>query len=371
MVRRELVEDRVTVRQAILGAAPTDFLKPAHLRMPREENEDEAVERLARRFRIGGRGLSESEALKAARLFVKSKAFRRGLADPKPEKGGIVRDIGLRRLLRRRIEERGLNPDSYTKADLKRAIDEHGPLAHESGVPINSVVLLWSNNDPVTIRRNEFDYATGARRKADDPGSLRLYDGQNNHHIEIRVAKNKKGGETWRGEVISAFEAAQQKLAKLRAIRKAGIPKPTEFRKLSKAERAKFRPLLRELERAHPLVDRSDDEGKGGRFVMSLCEGEMLMMRRKAEKKGQPTGPMSYFVVAKLDKPNGIVLVPHWDARAAGERKNAEGKKVPDSKREQFTVTPGDLKELAPPGKAHAVKVRVSPLGRVTELDRD
>jgi hypothetical protein len=63
--------------------------------------------------------------------------------------------------------------------------------------------------------------------------------------------------------------------------------------------------------------------------------------------------------------------VPHWDARAAGERKDAEGKKVPDSKREQFTVVPNDLKELAPPGREHAVKVRVSPLGRVVELERD
>jgi hypothetical protein len=129
--------------------------------------------------------------------------------------------------------------------------------------------------------------------------------------------------------------------------------------------------VLRDIEWAHPLVDRADSDDKGGRFVMSLCEGEMLKMRRKAEKKGDPAGPVSYFVIAKLDKPNGIVLVPHWDARAAGERKDAEGKKVPDSKREQFTVTPSDLKELAPPGEPHAVKVRISPLGKIMKLERD
>lgn len=369
-VHCELVKTRVTVRQAVIGEAPTDFLKPTHLRLPREESDDEAIERLARRFRVGKKRLSAPEAEKAARRFIKSNAFTRRIVDPKPEKGGIVRDPGLRRLLRRRIEQRGLNPDSFTKVELKRSIDLHGPLTQDSGVPIHSVVLLWSNNDPVTVGRDHCDYATGKRRKLDDPTSIRLYDGQNNHHIEVRVRANKKGVEVWKGEVVSAFEAAQRKLAKLRAVRKADIPKPTDFRKLSKAERAKYRPLLREIESAHPLVDRSDNE-KDGRFVMSLCEGEMLMMKGKPAKKGEPPGPVGYFVVAKLDKPNGIVLVPHWDARAAGERKDAEGKKVPNSKREQFTATPSDLKELAPPGKPHAAKVRVSPLGKIAELVRD
>lgn len=98
---------------------------------------------------------------------------------------------------------------------------------------------------------------------------------------------------------------------------------------------------------------------------MSLCEGEMLLMKHKH------TGEVSYFVVAKLDKPQSIVVVPHWDARSATARKDAEGKTVSDSKREQFAVTPTDLMTLAPPGHSHAVKVRVSPLGVVTELRGD
>lgn len=113
------------------------------------------------------------------------------------------------------------------------------------------------------------------------------------------------------------------------------------------------------------MVDRRDNDAAGGQFVMSLCEGETLFMKDKR------SGELGYFVVAKLDKPQSIVLVPHWDARAATERKDAEGKKVPNSRREQFAATPTDLKTLAPPGRDHAVKVRVSALGSVTELDRD
>ena len=112
-------------------------------------------------------------------------------------------------------------------------------------------------------------------------------------------------------------------------------------------------------------MDRNDNGEKGGRFVMSLCEGEMLFMKHKQ------TAEVGYFVVAKLEKPQTIVVVPHWDARAATGRKDADGKKVPDSKREQFDVSPIDLKMLAPPDYPHAVKVRVSPLGVVTELRDD
>jgi CRISPR-associated endonuclease Csn1 len=382
-VHREVVPDRVTVRQDILGQEPTNFLKPAHLRMPRPETDDEAIQRLARRLRIGKAGLSEEEAAKAARKLVRSKAFTRMNVDPKPEKGGIVRDIGTRRLLRKRLKERGLNPDAdtkadlkrkgggevaatdhphaYTKADLKRSIDQHGPLRHDSGVPIYGVVLLWSNSDPVSIQRDHFDYTTGERSKLSDPGSLRLYDSQNNLHIEIRIGGKAK----WSGEIVTAFEAAQRKRARLRAFRDAGVPEPDALRALPKAGRAKWAPVIRAAEKANPLVDRRDDDAKGGAFVMSLCEGEMLLMKHKE------TGEVGYFVVAKLDKPQAIVVVPHWDARAAGERKDSAGKPVPDSKRDQFSITPTDLRDLAPPGHLHAAKVRVSPLGDVTILERD
>lgn len=358
---REPVKGRVTVRQSVLGEEQTDFLKPSHLRMPRPETDSEAIQRLTRRFRIGKPRLSQEEAVGAARRLVRSEAFTRANIDPKPGKGGIVRDQALRRVLRRCLERRGLDPDNYSKPELKRSIDEHGPLRMDSGVPIHRVVLLWSNAEPVSIRRDHYDYATGRRRKLDDPATIRHYDSQNNHHIEIRIDEKGK----WSGEIVSAFDASRRKLARLRAFREAEVPKPKAMRELPVEERRRWRPVIREIESAHPIVDRSDDDAKGGRFVMSLCEGETLYMRHKK------TAEVGYFVVAKLEKPQRIVLVPHWDARKATARKNPEGKKVPDSKRDQFAATPSDLKTLAPPGHEHAVKVRVSPLGNVTVLERD
>jgi CRISPR-associated endonuclease Csn1 len=297
VVHREAVAGRVTVRQDIIGETKEDYLKPTHLRLPRPEKDDEAVERLARRLRIGKRVQSLEAAIKAARKLVMSRAFTRKIVDPKPEKGGIVRDLGLRRLLRRRLEERGLNPDSYTNSELKQSIKSHGPLTQDSGVPIHRVILLWSNNDPVTIRRDHYDYATGQRRKLDDPGSLRLYDGQNNHHIEIRTFKNNKGHDVWTGEVVTGFEAAQRKLAILRAFRQAGIPKLKILRNLPRAERAKFKADLHRIEKAHPIVDRADNDKQRGGFVMSLCEGEMLLMKHKV------TGVVGYFEPASNPQP--------------------------------------------------------------------
>lgn len=391
VLHRELVQDRVTVRQDILGKTKGDFLKPAHLRLPRTETDQEAVERLARRIRIE-QGISEIDAIKSARQRVKSKGFLHAIVDPKPEKGGIVRDIGLRRLLRRRLEERGLNPDSYTKSQLKESIDKDGPLTLDSGVPIYRVILLWSNNDPVTIRRDHYDYVFGKAQKLDDPSSLRLYDSQNNHHIELRVATNKKGNQVWSGNVVSAFDVSKQISGRLRELTKLekpfrhlrrALPKQEkegpsaeEIKNLAKRRLVEWKNALRRLkpERkaiidAHPIIDRSDNDDKRGKFVMSLCEGETLWMRHKR------TGEVGYFVVAKLDKPQSIVVVPHWDARPAKERKDPNDttgkRKIPHSKRDEFSLTPSDLKRLAPPGYAHAVKVRVSPLGKITVLQRD
>jgi hypothetical protein len=214
-------------------------------------------------------------------------------------------------------------------------------------------------SDPVIIHRKRPDYSTGRMVYDDDPASRRAYVGGNNHHIEIREDANGN----WTGEIVTAFQVAQRKLAKLRAFKKAGVPRPAELRALPLAERRQWRPIISRIEADHPLVDRNHTDA--GRFVMSLCEGEMVWMKHKA------TGEVSYFVVAKLDKPQSVVLVPHWDARAAGERKDANGKKVPHSKREQFVATPSDLKALAPDGHPHARKVWVSPLGDVTILNGD
>lgn len=355
--------ENYTAKKSVLA------LDPNHLRMPRPETSDEAVERLTRR-RVRRGGVDPKAAAKWARSVVRSNGYQAAKIDPPPGKSGIVRDVALRARLRQCLNDAGIDPDDFSANQIKKLV-ESGAIKHASGVPIRSVVLLRTMSDPVIVARKRPEYGSHGLVPDADPASRRAYVGGNNHHIEIRAAQQIKGGEKWSGSIVSAFEAAQRKLAKLRALRKAGVPKPTDFRKLPKAERAKYRPLLREIEQAHPLVDRAHNDEDAGQFVMSLCEGEMLMMRRKPAGKGDPPGPVGFFVVAKLDKPQGIVLVPHWDARAAGERKDAEGKRVPNSKREQFTVTPSDLQELAPPGKLHAVKVRVSPLGEITELVRD
>lgn len=320
-------------------------LTPNHLRMPQGWDELERQLHDGRTSPLRKRDIRHELA---------------GLADPPPGKSGIVRDRALRNQIRGCLRAGSIDPDHFNANDIKK-LAERGGIRHASGVPIRSVVLLRTMSDPVVIDRRQPDYATGEMRVDPDPASRRAYVGGNNHHIEIRV--NAKG--QWSGTIVSAYEAAQRKLAALRALRSAKIPKPAVFRTLTPQERKRMTPVLRGIEAAHPIVNRNDDNALGGRFMMSLCEGETLWMKHKG------TQEVGHFVVAKLDKPHGIVLVPHWDARAAGERKDSSGKAIPDSSREQFSVTPSDLLALAPPGQPHARKVRVSPLGVVTLLEKD
>lgn len=332
-------------------------LTPNHLRPARLETTKEAIERLAAR-RMSQRNIDEQAARKWARSIVSSAAFVPMTVDPPPAKSGIVRDRTLRMRLRTCLEENGLDPDNFSPNDIKK-LHEAGKIKQASGVPIKSMVLLRTMNDPVIIRRKRLDHATGRMVYDENPASLRAYLGGNNHHIEIREDDAGK----WTGEIVSAFQASQRKLQKLRAFREAGVPRPSALRKLPVEERRKWRPIIARIESEYPLVERRDTDA--GRFIMSLCEGETVWMKHKS------TGEIGYFVVAKLDKPQSIVLVPHWDGRAAGERNDANGKKVPDSKRDSFPATPSDLKTLAPDNQPHARKVRVTPLGEVTILERD
>ncbi len=352
--------ENFTARKSILS------LKPKYLRMPRQESTKEAVDRLTAR-RLREKGVDAKAARAWARATVSSPGYAPAMVDPPLEKGGIVRDVALRARIRKCIEMGGLDPDSFTPQQIKKLF-EAGGFTQASGVPIRSAVLLRTMLDPVIISRWATEHATGRRYRvydaeseAGDAAAARAYLGGNQHHIEIRV--DSKG--RWTGTLVSAFEAAQRKLAKLRALRKAGIPPPKQFRELPKSERRRMRPQLASIERAHPLVDRSDNDALGGAFVMSLCEGEMLLMKHKQ------SGELGYFVVAKLDKPQSVVVVPHWDARAATDRKDSEGKRVADSSRAQLSITPNDLRTMAPPGHEHTRKLRVSPLGVVHYLDRD
>lgn len=342
---------------------PAATLSPNHLRLPREEKEEEAVSRLAAR-RVVEKGVATADARKWAKAVVASKGYSPLVIDPPPGKSGLVRDLGLRRQIRRCLQAAGLNPDDFKVSEMKKLV-EAGGIKHRSGVPIRSAVLLRSMSEPVLIARRRLNYATGQHEADPNLRSTRAYVSGNNHHIEIR--EDAKGNLS--GHIVSAYEAAQRKLEKLRAFRAEGIPKPAECRRLSHPERNRLKPIIREIECAHPIVDRRSDAEKGGSFVMSLCEGETLLIRRKM-KDGEIREP-GYYVVAKLDKPQSIVLVPHWDARAATQRKDADGRSIENSEREQFSIVPSDLRTLAPEDNGLAIKVWVSPLGGVTRLCGD
>lgn len=325
-------------------------LMPNHLRVP------EGWDELSAKYR---RAKSQASRNLIGRELA-------AMDDPPPGKPGLVRDRALRDRLRACLREAGLDPDGFTTNDLKKAV-EAGFLKQASGVPIRSVRMLRTMSDPVIASRVEYGHSTGEKRmvfdaatEEGDPSAARAYVGGNNHHIEIR--KDAKG--KWTGDVVTMYEAARRKLAFFRALRTAGVPtfKALKSGKYTKEQRRSYTPAIRAADNAHPIVDRGNAPDKGGEFVMSLCEGEMVWMLHKETKEP------GYFVVAKIEKPQTVVLVPHWDARAAGERKDAFGNKVPGSKREQFAATPTDLRDLAPPGRPHAVKVRVSPLGVITEL---
>jgi hypothetical protein len=256
---------------------------------------------------------------------------------------------------------------------IRQALRGENERVTAEGPPIHSVILLYTVKKPVLASLRVPDYATGKPRRVfdaetgeGDARAARAYIGGNQHHIEIRV---NDAGE-WSGDMVSMFDAARRKLSFFRAVRAAGVPKFKELRNLSLSERRKHSALIRAAEKSHPIVDRTDNIEKGGRFVMSLCEGETLWMRRKV-KDGDPAGDVGFFVVAKIDSDRQFVVVPHWDARAAGPRKDSNNKPIQDSKRDQFAVTPSDLASLAPPGHPHAMKVRVSPLGVVTLLEAD
>ena len=233
-------------------------LDPNHLRLPRPETKDEAISRLTIR-RQREACVDETAARKWARNVVATRGYKPAVIDPPPGKSGIVRDATLRRRIRQCLsdftyqkknkigepigEPKLINPDDFTKNEIKQAVEAHA-ICQASGVPIRSVVLLRTMTDPVITSRWASDYVTGKPRKlydaatgAGDPGTARAYVGGNNHHIEIRVATNKKGDETLSGRVVTTFEAAQRKVAKLRAIKAAGIPRPTLLRHLPSTER--------------------------------------------------------------------------------------------------------------------------------------
>jgi CRISPR-associated endonuclease Csn1 len=294
-----------------------ECLKPQHLRLPVEETDQQVKQRLFEKFI--SKGLSEKEARQRSRKLFQSGQFKRRLVDPPPGKSGIVRDRAIRLQLRECLANKdngGLDPDNFSKEEIKRLADA-GKVCMTSGVPIRRVVLLRTIEDPVEIPGKLLDPVTGRCIDDPDPRRRRIYESQNNHHIEIR--EDAKG--RWHGRVIKTFDAAKR----VRIERRTAI-------------------------------DDSDHEGQ--RFIMSLAEGEMVHMRHpETEQPG-------YFVVFKLDK-DRVHFLHHWDARPA-KAKEAQQPREDVGK----GITPAALKELGPMPGVPPYKVQIDPLGNVCRLNQ-
>ena len=282
-----------------IKSIPASGIKQSHLHMPPD------WERLKKEY--------ESAPGKAARRTIRKKMLT--LEDVPPGKAGVVRDIELRDKIRDWLEAHGFADMAKAKAYLK----EHGLIIN--GTPVRKVRLLWKLNEVKAIRRKGFDYKSSsaqAKRR-----SLRVYQTQNNHHIEIREKINKKGAARWSADVITNFDAAT------RAREKKGT-----------------------------IIDRS--EGKKGRFVMSLSKGEMVHM-----KLSESQGP-DYFVVFKIDSSGAIYFARHADANPATSRKPGA------TLREPIRLVPDDLRQnILRDDNGVAKKVKISALGEVRVLARD
>lgn len=301
-----------------------EYLKPQHLRLRNvEETNQQVKQRLFERFKR--KGLTEKEARQRSRELFDSGQFKRRLIDPPPGKSGLVRDLAVRLELRKclennEVEGKKVDPDNFSKKEIKALVDA-GKVRMTSGVPIHRVVLLRTidKDSRVDIPGKLRDPATGRCTDDPDPRRRRIYDSQNNHHVEIR--EDAKG--QWHGDVITTYDAAKR----------VRLQKQT-------------------------AVDPSDREGQ--RFIMSLAEGEMVHMRHPETR--QP----GYFVVFKIDK-GAIHFVHHWDARPA---KAKEGQQPREDVGGKKGITPAALKELGPESGRPPYKVQVDPLGnrcRITE----
>ncbi len=353
---------------------PDTWLKPAHLRVMKPETEKQSVERLT--IRYVNEGCDKKTARNKAKGAVKQPSFVPQLVDPSPGKTGLVRDPALRQQMRQCLRANNIDPDNYEKSDMKRMVQD-GLLRMYSqpewkknsqsespekptGIPIKSVVLLRTHTDPIIVPRKKWDPINKKMVREEHSRSFRVYVGGNNHHIEITEGEDG----SWDGDIITNHKAAQRNAERLTKLREAGVPSIEKLRKMNKTDRRRYASTIREINRSYPVVNRADREGR--RFVMSLAEGETICM------KHPQTGKQGYFVVYKLDKPHVIHLKHHWDARPDGGQKDDDGKVIPGSKREGFSVSAGDLKTKCSLGEGEPpCKVRIDPLGNPRKVLKD
>ncbi|MCH8853154.1 MAG: hypothetical protein IID41_10955 [Planctomycetes bacterium] len=289
------------------------------LRMPARENDTQVKKRLLNELKA--QGLPDKEARSKASELFKAGSCERKLVDPALGKGGLVRDWNLRKIIRDCLDANGIDPDHFGDKQIADFV-KSGKMRMPSGVPIKSVITIGPISDPVKIAVK--DPISG--RQAINPRTgepvFRYHISRNNHHMTIR--EDIKTGK-WTGEVTTMFDATQR-------VRRDKIP----------------------------AVDRSDS--KSIRFIMSLSEGETIHACRWDPKRSSASGAPGYFVVMQLNRKEGgqdtIEFLAHWDAR-------------PRKGQDRWSVTPSDLKNCGPESGRPPYKVRVSPLGKVTRLERD
>jgi len=287
-------------------------LKPNYLRLPVRETDADAVKRLTDELALVG--IQPSKARKKAKALVVKGQFRRKMVDPPLGKGGLVRDWGLRCIIRDCLLAGGLNPDSFTPKELQDFIGQN-KLRMPSGVPITTVRIVGPMSDPVKIPVK--DPLTGKQAINTRTGRplFRYHDGQNNHHTEIR--ENEKTGE-WNGECITMFEAVQR----------VRPPKGPDGQRQPRC----------------PAVDCEPRVGQ--KFILSLAEGEMIHARRD----DRANAVADFFVVVKLDHKR-VEFAHHWDAR-------------PAISQDRWAVTYKSLKKCGPEPNTLPYKVKVDPLGQ-------
>ena len=291
-----------------IKSIPTIGIKQNHLRMPN------SWDKLKEEYR--------NATTKSERKNIRKRML--ALEDVPPGKSGVIRDIELRDKIRDWLKEHNFSDMQKAKEYIK----ENGLIIN--GTPVRKVRVLWKLKEVKEIPRKRFDFQTGKIVKDDNYKSFRVYQTQNNHHIEIREKENKKGEVKWSGEVITNFDAARR----------------------ARAEKK-------------PIVDRS--ENKNGKFVMSLARGEMVYMKHPETQKP------NYFVVFKIDSNTTIHFTPHTDANPASNKKKGvrlrEDIKKPGNK--TGGLKPSDIQYLGVEPNKYAQKVCISPLGEEKVLKRD
>jgi 5-methylcytosine-specific restriction endonuclease McrA len=307
--------------------------------------------------------------LDQAQTIAEQREIRRqmlAIDDVPPGKPGIVRDRWLREELRAWVRSQGLDPDMLCKkvkgmskkedndkkAEMKNLIQSQPNKCIElrGGYPVGKVCLLICRSQTFCCPRSHWDPVSRRMVFDSDQKSIRIYESQNNHHIEIREKKGK-----WSGHVVTNWEAVERVRKPLKVV-KTKSTDATECKIVYKGDASNKR------RKTYPgsAINRSEIvEGiKVGPFVMSLSIGEIVHMVHPVKKEP------GYFVVFKIDQPHTVHFTPHYDA---GKSKDSDRCRA----REDIDVPVSGLQNLGCQDGQSPQKVWVGPLGQIKVLLKD